>query len=96
MPDNRDFAPESSQFQAWDLPKRQQPEPVQRHETLPFNARSSYQDDYVPYAVQARPERPAPAKPPPSIPFNARSVSQDDFVPHEIPRKIYITLEPAQ
>ena len=42
MPDSRDFASEASEFKAWPLERRQQPEPAQRPQTLPFAARSSY------------------------------------------------------
>ena len=96
MADNRDFQPESAKFRAWELPKRQQPASAERPASLPFEARSSHQDDYGAYDLPPRRAAVPPAKPPPSIPFRGRTVQQDDFQRHPIPRKVYITLEPAK
>jgi len=85
LPDTRDFAPESSQFRQWDLPRRQQPEEVRRHETLPFNAKSSYQEDYVAHELPRRSAAEAQKWQPNSIPFNAQSTTASDFKQWDIP-----------
>ena len=35
-------------YRPWELPQRQAPQQAERPQPLPFNSRSSYQDDYVP------------------------------------------------
>ncbi len=97
MPDSRDFASETSgEYRPWELPKRQQPQQAERPQPLPFNSRSSYQDDYVPYALEARQPVPPPSRPGPKIPFNSRTTVQDDFQAYAIPRKKYVVLMPAK
>eukprot|EP00750_Incisomonas_marina_P032531 INCI9208.1.p1 GENE.INCI9208.1~~INCI9208.1.p1 ORF type:complete len:291 (-),score=53.98 INCI9208.1:1438-2310(-) len=88
MPDSRDFASETSKnFRQWELPKREQPQQAQRPQSLPFNARSSYQDDFVPHQVPAREAaRPVEYKPN-GIPFNAQSTTASDYQAWELPPK---------
>lgn len=63
-PDNRNFSPESSQYRAWELPKREPVPPVQRPGSLPFRAQSSYQTDYIPHSVQVHRQPVPPSKTP--------------------------------
>ena len=84
-PDPRNFAPESSQYQAWELPKRQQPQQAQVPQSLPFNARSSYQDDFVAHPVARRAPPEDQQWKPNNIPFNAKSTAASDYQAWELP-----------
>jgi hypothetical protein len=95
VPDSRNFAPESSEFRAWELPRREPVPEAQRAESLPFKARSSYQDDYPAHEVQRRAAAPAQEWQPSGVPFNAQSTTAADYqkwdiaprdAPHQVAR----------
>lgn len=87
VPDNRNFSPESSKYKAWDLPKRQSPSEIQRPATLPFKAKSSYQQDFVAHELPEKTLQPSTTWKPSKIPFQAQSTAQSDYRKWDIPTR---------
>jgi len=95
LKDNRDFVPTSRDYQAWPIAKKETFAPEESPKSLPFTARSSNQDDYRPYDI--KPEKRSEAEPyrGSNIPFTATTTNHDDFKRWAIPKKIYVSLVPA-
>jgi len=95
MRDNRDFKTTNDDFKKWPIPKKEEFEPEPAPRSLPFTARSTNQDDYKPYEIKPKKRQEATPYEGSKIPFTAKTTNQDNYKKWAIPRKIFISIVPA-